>query len=338
MKKMLILVLAVIFVLGMTTLAFGYGYDTSGTTTTAEGTYYETGEVVDPHGGYAANTDKCKVCHAIHQATGTYVLLRSPATDALSACEACHVAGAPLTQLAVYGGNSANYAGTGLGDGRHSLQNSGTVEIPDSTGTVTSFSNGFTCSHCHSVHGANCYSGCIVKLDGNGDGDVQLLDGATTTLASYKVSPPAYGNNTETQNQFCADCHNLNFYTTTGNKTHVMTDDLYTQYAGVSLIPTSTQTAWESSRNCRRCHRGGLSGGTVPTDYTSNGVFDTYVTTYSTGGGPVTTDAWNKSFPHLTPGKYFLKDEYTTTGLDSVCLDCHRDPADVNNTGVGKTY
>ncbi|HDP69294.1 MAG TPA: hypothetical protein ENN38_00570, partial [Actinobacteria bacterium] len=218
MKKMLILALVTVFVLGMTTLAFGYGYDTSGTTTTGEGTYYETGVVVDPHGGYAANTDKCKVCHAIHQATGTYVLLRDPASDAVSACEACHVDGAPLTQLAVYGGSRDNYdaAGSDLGDGRHTLTGAAVaVTIPDATTFgdygKTQFTDGFTCSHCHSVHGADCYSNCILRLDGNRDGYVQKLNGTTDTVANYKLSGNlSYGNNTETQNQFCADCHNLN--------------------------------------------------------------------------------------------------------------------------------
>ncbi|MDO8886333.1 hypothetical protein [Candidatus Oleimmundimicrobium sp.] len=330
MKKMLIMALVVVFTLSMTVVAFGYGYDTSGTTTIGGNTYYISGEVTDPHGGYAVSTDKCKVCHAIHQATGTYVLLRSGATSGLSACEACHVAGAPLTQLAVYGGSNANYDSTGadLGDRRHTLKQSGTIDIPDSVG-VTQFTNGFTCSHCHSVHGANCYNNCIVKLDGNKDGKVQLLNGTSTSLAGYKASGVLdYGNNSEVQNQFCADCHSLNFYTTTGNKTHVMTDTTNTMYSGVSQI--SVQTAWESSRNCRRCHRGGLSGGAGST-YTGTG-FNTYATTYASASG------WDNSFPHMTKGKYFLKDAYTTTGLDSVCIDCHRDPADSANTGVGKTY
>jgi len=333
MKKILILALAVVFVLGMTTLAFGYGYDETGTTTTGEGTYYEKGSIVDPHGGYAVSTDKCKVCHAIHQATGTYVLLRDGATDALSACEACHVAGAPLTQLAVYGGSNSNYGSfaTATGDKKHTLEGSGTIAIPDATtfadyGKIE-FTDGFTCSHCHSVHGANCYNNCIVKLDGNGDDYVQLLDGTTDTLANYKSTGNLeYGNNSETQNQFCADCHNLNFYTTTGNKTHVMTDTTSTMYSGVSQI--TGQTAWESSRNCRRCHRGGLSGGSTTTDYESTGAFQTYATTYAGATG------WDNSFPHMTTGKYFLKDAYTDTGLDTVCLDCHKS----GSSGVGETY
>ena len=196
MKRAIILVLAAVFVLSMTTFAFGYGYDTSGTTTIGGNTYYISGEVTDPHGGYAASTDKCKVCHAIHQATGTYVLLRSGATNALSACEACHVAGAPLTQLAVYGGSSANYdetpgsydAAADLGDRRHTLWSAGNIPIPDSTIT-TYTTGGFTCSHCHSVHGANCYNNCIVKLDGNGDGNVQLKDGSTVAIATFIADP-----------------------------------------------------------------------------------------------------------------------------------------------------
>ncbi|MDI6716167.1 MAG: hypothetical protein QME63_04400 [Actinomycetota bacterium] len=42
-----------------------------------------------PHGGYDTTTNKCKTCHAVHRATGTFALMRVDSPD--QACEYCHV-------------------------------------------------------------------------------------------------------------------------------------------------------------------------------------------------------------------------------------------------------
>lgn len=42
-----------------------------------------------PHGGYSTTSNKCKTCHAVHRATGTFALMRVDTPD--QACEYCHV-------------------------------------------------------------------------------------------------------------------------------------------------------------------------------------------------------------------------------------------------------
>ena len=42
-----------------------------------------------PHGGYDTTTNKCKTCHAVHRATGTFALMRVDTPD--QACEYCHI-------------------------------------------------------------------------------------------------------------------------------------------------------------------------------------------------------------------------------------------------------
>lgn len=58
-----------------------------------------------PHGGYDTSTNKCKVCHAVHRAEGTYYLLRANSSD--DACTYCHIGGSAHSDRVVYTGNAA---------------------------------------------------------------------------------------------------------------------------------------------------------------------------------------------------------------------------------------
>jgi len=50
---------------------------------------YEEGRDSGPHGGYNTTSNKCKTCHAVHRATGTFALMRVDTPD--QACEYCHI-------------------------------------------------------------------------------------------------------------------------------------------------------------------------------------------------------------------------------------------------------
>jgi hypothetical protein len=77
-----------------------------------------------PHGGYDTSTNKCKVCHAVHRAEGTYYLLRANSID--DACNYCHI-DSPHSRKEVYTGNDAGiYTPNGHTMGASS-------RIPDST-------------------------------------------------------------------------------------------------------------------------------------------------------------------------------------------------------------
>jgi hypothetical protein len=53
-----------------------------------------------PHGGYDTSTSKCKVCHAVHRAEGSYYLLRASSQD--DACIYCHGPGSTGSSTPVY--------------------------------------------------------------------------------------------------------------------------------------------------------------------------------------------------------------------------------------------
>jgi len=51
--------------------------------------YDDSGRDSGPHGGYDTSSNKCKTCHAVHRATGTFALMRVDTPD--QACEYCHI-------------------------------------------------------------------------------------------------------------------------------------------------------------------------------------------------------------------------------------------------------
>ena len=78
----------------------------------------------NPHGGYSASSNKCKVCHAVHRAEGAYYLLR--ADSQADACDYCHIGGSAHSDKIVYDNNSA---GTATTNG-HTM---GSFIVPDSS-------------------------------------------------------------------------------------------------------------------------------------------------------------------------------------------------------------
>ena len=91
---------------GMSPWTYQDAYDTSAK---REGGYAPYGGVSgfysNPHGGYDTSTNKCKVCHAVHRAEGTYYLLRANSVD--DACDYCHIGGSAHSNKIVYTENDA---------------------------------------------------------------------------------------------------------------------------------------------------------------------------------------------------------------------------------------
>ncbi|MEW5705929.1 MAG: hypothetical protein AB1743_03910 [Actinomycetota bacterium] len=78
-----------------------------------------------PHGGYISTSNKCKACHGVHRAQGTFALLRADDQD--SACDYCHVGAAPHSERAAYYRSTAGkYTSNGHTIGADS-------DIPDSS-------------------------------------------------------------------------------------------------------------------------------------------------------------------------------------------------------------
>ena len=189
-----------------------------------------------PHGSYTVTTDKCKTCHAVHEAENAgntlngEKLLRS---SVISACDYCHVSSSFAIQT-VYNEVPANYsADTGQ---EHTLGTS--VSVPDSNDPAgqADSSNDYTiatfgCVSCHAVHGASTIgTGTnILKADPLGDG------GAATTGT-----------------EFCADCHDNNDVTV--KDTGAAGTDQVSHYMGAV---TSATLAAAASTDCNDCHKGG---------------------------------------------------------------------------------
>lgn len=224
--------------LSSVSLASGYKpYESTSTAGTVIGGYTRTADtqiyLANPHGGYSATSNKCKTCHAVHGATGTYKLLR--ATSADDACDFCHVGAGAHTDKLVYGYASDNpeTAPTAINNG-HTIGHiySPTSPIPDSTSTASSASGTLVCNRCHSVHGANAIS--------FGDGKRMILrnnplDDTTTPPVTDTASN--WGSDPLKVVQFCQKCHNAN----SGSSSH--------PYAAAN-----NTTAWADAHLCSDCH------------------------------------------------------------------------------------
>jgi len=274
-----------------------------------------------PHGSYSDVTDKCKVCHAAHNANASaetsysppQVLLRTrrgmptgQAADVVyngAACAYCHIS-ASWSIKKIYGGLLSNYRS----DSRY---NHDDYHRGNGFGQITIDYAG--CMSCHSVHGANLvpgYEAKIVSADPNPDFDAITVTNLTDFCRDcHEDTTPSSGGK---WGYNCYWCHNgfgtrdqrPPFYLQSRDGvTHIMTTTLTGNYG--------TQVAWTDSSDCEDCHMGG-------------------------------NHTINNSFPHYTSGAQFLDDGYNpaATGMDRVCLNCHAEGGDGGSytTGVGKTF
>jgi predicted CXXCH cytochrome family protein len=308
LRTLVILTLVIVFTLSL--CAVSLAADPIADEAVSQGGYLEPTAGLSPHGDYSATSNKCKTCHAVHgAAVGGEVLLRDTRARA---CMYCHFGGTFSTKQP-YGPDETDY--TIDYENNHSASHGSNGADPPYAG----------CASCHSVHGAGIWSN---EADAVTVGMI-LRDnpGGTVTFdATGSVAGPVTN-----LDDFCRDCHDGTSNATTGQKCsgscHTTGDAAAMQVSkfasrnGASHVMTSTLTgnnsdttpvAWFPSSTCRSCHKGGA--------------------TYADGN----------SFPHITSGADFLNDDHTSTSpLDEVCLQCHRDPANTSDntgSGVGLTY
>lgn len=254
-----------------------------------------------PHKGYAYNTTKCLVCHAVHKAPAAGEVLLG--TTVASACNFCHVDATGISSKLVYGGD-------------------GVVGADNDNGHQIS------CTLCHAVHGANtvnqaALSSSILKAD--------IATAQNTAVADWNMNT---GSELGALSAYCTQCHPYftNEYAaadTAGDVTsapyiagtwnsHIMTSD-FGAYNPVddSANPTGATkigiaVAYASSAYCTSCHDAGRNATFTSTD----------------------------SFPHETLGARFMKSadylgatshDAAVPNEDGVCLKCHRSSA---TTGV----
>jgi len=220
MRKLVILTLTLIFLLVLTSVAFGAGWHTIGPTHDPDaGLWGIPGNV--PHVGLQSSSNNCKTCHAVHDGNAdSFKLLED--SSRVTECDYCHDATTGVTDKKPYGDTTDPYGEHTLGLGANS--------IPESDVTESSIEeDGLSCGNCHSVH--NAYT--IFDIDGAGPLDPGDLDGkllrrdpgnnggdalgGIENVANYGATVPVIGpdpddppDEAELLASFCGDCHNKN--------------------------------------------------------------------------------------------------------------------------------
>lgn len=247
-----------------------------------------------PHGGYSSTTQKCVVCHAVHEASSSgQALLQGTVADA---CTYCHVS-LTSSYSQVYGSVPTNYAnGTNDLNTAHNSITIGATEI------------GVKCTSCHQVHAA------ANQMTLNAYLTQKLLKGSSTNVAAYDpdldLIPQAADATGWAMTKWCTTCHAVglgatgspDYYSRAFNgQSHIMTSAAnIATYGNTFTSMATTQVAFAASEYCASCH----------------------ASQYGSG-------AW----PHYTTGVRFLVSGATATDTlvpatdseqDGICLHCHK--------------
>ncbi len=257
-----------------------------------------------PHGGYSSTSNRCKVCHAVHLATGSFRLLRD--NSASTECDYCHgTSGVANTKPITLTEN-----GHGLPSGT-----SGTIYAPDdladtSTPSAARFSidaAAWGCASCHSVHNANT----IQLVDVGGGNTTKLLkkypNPNKTQASNYTDYDPSSTN--QRLSNWCSACHNANIGLHTTAKNYSASTYYYGHDASASGGANSSATygnpaSWNvapgdgvnDGPKCYQCHR--ADGNDSTPDFPHSGPAPSLLATGTVSGGG-------------------------TPQLDNACLSCH---------------
>lgn len=290
MNKALLFIIVTVLVIATAGYALAAGYNEPQQYTTSANT---------PHGGYTTTTNKCKECHAVHLATGSYRLLRGD--DPMSACEYCHGEGGAGTGTDV----RLDAEGHGLGGA------TGSILVPhDTSSTATGANLAFSaaewgCAKCHDPHGVgeNVLDGNLIGMSSNklllrnpsagasNGPKVQFESWNTTDAVSYNLS------------QWCSACHNADIGGHTEGKT-TASGARYGHDVGTGGSAQSgtygNPSTWSvdpdnpnTGPQCEACH-------------TAGGGFGSFAFPHSSGSEPDMLAAGTVS-----------------NQLDAVCLSCH---------------
>lgn len=193
-----------------------------------------------PHKGYAYNTQKCLVCHAVHKASPTgQVLLGDTVANA---CNYCHVSTTGVSTVHVYNNDPATFA----------------------TDTVFNHSN--KCTACHPY-----FTGTYA--DSDADGNVTGSSGVggpynshimTSDFASYDPANGATATGIQVawaSSAYCTSCHDSGADTVADNFPHLTSGARFmksAEYAGAAATAAASPT---QDGVCLKCHRGSADTG-----------------------------------------------------------------------------
>lgn len=291
-----------------------------------------------PHGGYTTHTNKCAVCHSVHQARpgGSVLTAYGPQTALAQGCLVCHSLGGAFTDVQI-------------------------VAFAD--GTISPHA---TCTRCHaeSPHGVGVseyatLANLLLKPDADafiaqdlsagspglgiamfdGTGDGSALARGTTLGTGYLCSAC----HTQTFSVASAGADPAGGGTYTGHRVVAQaTEDWDESAFGGSPAPAQP-IAWADADSCRACHDAPDSRGEpafphgyvdafgAPAPKTATGASYLWLTTADdvTGSRTILPGAGTTDAPTTDP---------TATELltnDGLCLKCHRDGS---GGGVGLSF
>lgn len=251
-----------------------------------------------PHGGYTSTTDKCKACHDVHQAVGTYRLL--PANTIYDTCQSCH--DGTGAENVVYG-QITGFAGGPPEHYGHRM-NTGIIAIPGGDTTVAPYGpdSGLTCSSCHSPHGSETR---MITED-------YYCDATATVSNHLLLRDPGRATGTVIfyGAKWCADCHDRRHNERAGIYNHPVSLTLSYLSASIARDNSNFQMSPVNPSNtrtdpiCQHCHEDARD---VETTFT-----------VPNEPPPTPTNPKYNNFPHEAENRYMVVE----TG-DDLCLNCH---------------
>jgi len=324
MKKAILLLLILVFVLAMSGVALALVPSNSNdvwddpSTALVEESYnyndplnYTGGS--GPHGDYLTGTNKCRDCHAVHRAKGSFVLLRG--NNRVEACDYCHSSGGSVIQV--------EWADAGVSNGHHAGWDEADY-APDTTEEAAYVvpGGGFGCMDCHSPHGNPARTvASIEERAADGKGNALLLGrpNKAGTGANY-----SFCDDDTDMTDWCATCHfgNKGLYDNDGDGPKNIFDNITETFdAGYShdCQTDGTSTPGEKYLTCDSMTTDNEYMKVEP-DGTNNGPTCRECHASSASGG-----VW----PHKSSGYVMLEDGTSTSDpmLDNVCTDCHKTDA-----------
>mgnify|MGYP001062653352 FL=1 len=324
------------------------------------------GTPATPHIGYTAATEKCAVCHSVHNAPvggtswtnaadptenwtarseDTQMLLRS---NVANACIYCHI--------------TTNIGGTQLYNATEAIWTAPGSIVP--TDTVGAFienaahnRNSANCVNCHAVHGANTFQGPaeskILKMPTTANIQDEILGASTdytldgglyVDLAAAQADTTSLGKDYQVT-VFCAQCHQ-NFSRASEAVLNLDGDNVYGDAGYVDGDTTNANRQYKSHpmKAAEASFVAAGDGTTAQAAWVASTTCRSCHDAGNTDEGVVVTD---NNFPHYTAGAYnfVLVSENSGTaatasglnhGSDGMCLKCH-----VNSdgtAGVGTTF
>jgi len=286
-------------------------------------------EGAGPHGYYRTDTNKCRMCHAVHKAPAASIMLL-PAATIQAACFTCHDA---TGAQGVYSG-IVDRGGVVKAD--HSIDT--TTHVPGGSADLPGM---LTCTSCHTVHRATTMAGFRTDRHLPTGGGAKY----SNALLRDDVGGKARGTYTTYSSDWCAGCHDQRHGgtavvnhpveasktadplfepfdygrvatvvdpTDAGSGTEVYADQAGAEGTGLGFWNLGYVMPWPRTPEqtghapvCMQCHEDARAVGSV------GAVVDFPAEQPRTG-------QLDFAFPHQTTSEHLLVEEH-----DDLCLNCH---------------